>query len=38
MAKQKMSRLELFLMGKGPTARVVTQMRKAAEKSPGGKR
>lgn len=36
MAKQKLSRLELFLMGKGPATRTVKQMRKAAEK--GSKR
>ena len=30
MAKQKLSRLELFLMGKGPATRAVKQMRKAA--------
>lgn len=36
MSKQKLSRLELFLMGKGPTASAVRKMRKAAEK--GSKR
>jgi hypothetical protein len=36
MAKGKLTRLELFLMGKGPSTRAVKEMRKAAEK--GSKR
>lgn len=32
---RKLSRLELFLMDKGPSTRVVKQMRKAAEKGKG---
>lgn len=32
MAKQKLTRLELFLMGKGPSVQAVRKLRKAAEK------
>jgi hypothetical protein len=37
MAKQKLSRLELYLMGKGPTARAQRLIYKESLRSPGAK-
>jgi len=37
MAKQKLSPLELFLMGKGPSAAAARRMYKDSLKNPGAK-